>query len=204
MRCIATVLAIVFALLFAPRTAFGSSCVDLVRSAQAHEAAHEDDLAARRYTEAVTLDATCEKAWLGLAALRVRQGDGKEAERVAAVAFEHLPSVRVILVSLAHARWIQGRREDAERDLEAFVETASPDDARRTLHELSDWYAAEGKAPAQLAVWRRLFFLATSDPEKKEAQTMVKALVVIVSQADPVTSPVDKKGLRRVLAAKSL
>jgi tetratricopeptide (TPR) repeat protein len=185
------------------RKAFASSCAELVRSAETHETAREDDLAARRYTEAVTLDATCEKAWLGLAALRVRQGDGREAERVAAVAFEHLPSVRVILVALARARWLQGRREEAEHDLEAYLEHAPSDDARGVLRELSGWYSAEGKLPAQLAVWRRLLALATNETDKKEALTTVRALVVLVSHADPVTSPSRNDSALRRAAARA-
>src|SRR5437899_2808972 len=110
----------VLVLLFC-RTARATSCGELVRAAESNESAHEDDVAARRYTEALTLDSTCQRAYLGLAALRVRQGDGREAERVAALALDHIPTMRALLVSLARAKWIQGKREDAERDLEMYA-----------------------------------------------------------------------------------
>jgi hypothetical protein len=186
--------------LLAPKLASASSCVELVRLAEAHESAHEDDLAVRRYTEAVTLDATCQRGWLGLAALRLRHGDGREAERVATVGLEHIPTLHALLVSLARARWLQGRREDAERDLESFIERASPEEGRAALRELSGWYASEGKTPAQLGVWRRLLTLAADEASQKEARTMIRALVVLVSPADPVTAPPYASPVRRAAA----
>ncbi|MGH7298667.1 MAG: hypothetical protein ACRELB_27245, partial [Polyangiaceae bacterium] len=51
------------------------SSEELVRQARAHETAHEEDLAVRRYMEALELDPTTEAAWLGLVALRLRLGE---------------------------------------------------------------------------------------------------------------------------------
>ena len=68
--------------LAAPRTAAASSALELVRMAHVHETAREDDVAIRRYMEALALDATCEDAYLGLGALRARLGDLREADRV--------------------------------------------------------------------------------------------------------------------------
>lgn len=177
------------------RTARATSCSELVREAESHESAHEDDVAARRYTEALTLDATCQKAYLGLAALRVRQGDGREAERVVAALLDHIPTMRAALATLARAKWIQGKREEAEHDLEAYALDA--DDPRPVLRELAGWYAGEGKTPAQLAAWRRLLAL---DPESKEARAMVKALTLLVALADPVISPAFDTPVRRAIA----
>ena len=179
-------------LLFA-RTAHATTCGELVREAESHESAHEDDIAARRYTEALTLDSTCQKAYLGLAALRVRQGDGREAERVASVALDHIPSMREALAQLARGKWIQGKRDDAERDLESY---ARETDDRSAWRELAGWYEQEGKTPAQLGVWRRLLVL---DPDSKEARTMVKALALVVSLADPVTSPAHETPTRKLI-----
>jgi tetratricopeptide (TPR) repeat protein len=179
------------ALLFvvASRSASASTCQELVREARSHEAAREDDVAVRRYTEAIALDGTCEGAYAGLATLRTRQGDGREAERVASMALAHLPAFRWARVLLARAIWIQGRREEAEHVLDAFIETAPSDEARLAIRELSDWYASEGKAPAQLRVWRRYHSIAEQQGDvaaQKEARTMVLALMSIVAEADPV------------------
>jgi tetratricopeptide (TPR) repeat protein len=61
-------------------TAAASSADELVVQARAHEATHEDDIAVRRYSDALTLDPSNAEAWLGLGALRVRLGDLLEAE----------------------------------------------------------------------------------------------------------------------------
>ena len=75
-RAVATALAV---LMCAP-AARASSADDLVAQARDHEAANDDGVAARRYTEALSLDATHAGAWLGLGALRMRLGDAAEAE----------------------------------------------------------------------------------------------------------------------------
>ena len=59
-------LAIVLAVASAAGAAYGSSALELVRIAHAHEQANQDDLAVRRYMEALSLDPTCEEAYLGL------------------------------------------------------------------------------------------------------------------------------------------
>src|SRR4051812_20756901 len=81
------------ALAWAP-PARASSALELVRMARAHEVAKEDDLALRRYMEAIALDPTCEEAYLGLGALRARRGDLREADTVYSLALEHVPALR--------------------------------------------------------------------------------------------------------------
>ena len=97
-------------LLLAATPAQASSALDLVDIARAHEAAHEDDLAVRRYTEAIALDATCEEAYIGLGRLRARRGDLREAERVYNVALEHVPQLRAARVGRAYVRRALGAR----------------------------------------------------------------------------------------------
>jgi Flp pilus assembly protein TadD len=64
-------------------TAFASSSADeLVRQARAHEAAHDDAVAVRRYMEALSIEPRNAEAWIGLAALRMKMGEAAEAERV--------------------------------------------------------------------------------------------------------------------------
>jgi tetratricopeptide (TPR) repeat protein len=190
------------ALLASPAMARASDSVaELVRQARAHEEAHQDDLAARRYTEALALDPTDGEAYLGLAALRIRAGDAREAERVYSVALSHVPSLAAALAGRAEARWALGFREEAERDLEEY---ARGHEESAALRLLAGWYAEEGKMPAQLATWRRLRVLAARSGDaalEREAKTMVRALQLLVDAADPVLSPPDHAPTRAGLAA---
>src|SRR5262249_41928699 len=88
--------AVILAAAHAP--AATSSAAELVREARAHEAAREDELAIRRYSEALSIDPTYGDAYLGLGALRLRRGDAREAERVYSVALAHLPALTTALV----------------------------------------------------------------------------------------------------------
>jgi tetratricopeptide (TPR) repeat protein len=179
---------------------FASSADELVREARVHEADHKEELAMRRYTEALALDPTLGDAYLGLGELRARRGDAREAERVYSVALEHVPQLRAALLGRARARWAMGLHEDAERDLSAY---ASGGDEKASLRELAGWFGEDGRAPAQLAVWRRLVVVAerTSDaPLARESRTMVRALQILVGPADPVSAPNDGDDVRRALA----
>ncbi len=188
-----------------PRAArAATSCEELVRSGRAHEAAGEPEVALRRYTEAVTLDATCGPAYLGLGSLRLRMGDAREAEHVSDVALEHVPALRGAFELRARARWAQGRQDDAESDMLAYAERAS--DPRQTvaaLVELAAWYDKTRRVPAELACWRRI--LATVPPDDAamvaRARTMVRALEIFLGPADPVTSPSRRDLVRSVVAA---
>jgi hypothetical protein len=82
LRPLAAVSALVVVMVSSDRPAWASSALELVQSARAHERAHEEDLALRRYMEALSLDPTCEEAYLGLGSLRARRGDLRESERV--------------------------------------------------------------------------------------------------------------------------
>jgi tetratricopeptide (TPR) repeat protein len=190
-----------FALVAATGDARAAAAADeLVREARAHEAAHDDDVAVRRYTEALSLDPTSADAYLGLGALRLRLGDPREAERVYAMALEHVPALHKALVGRARARWALGRHDDAEQDLDAYA-TLEPDPS--ALRDLAAWYAEDGRTPAQLAAWRRLLAMATraSDaPLAREARRMVRALQILVGPADPATAPLDPDPTRRALA----
>ena len=175
-----------------------SSGDELVRQARAHEAVREDDVAARRYMEALSLEPTHQDAWLGLGALRLRIGEPAEAERVYDSALRRLPSLHRALWGRAHARWALGRRAEAEQDLATYATQENEVDA---LRELSDWYAADGRAPAQLSTWRQLLALAQDDAAQAEARRMVRALVILVDGADPAASPPYTDATRRGLSA---
>lgn len=179
--------------------AHASSALELVNIARAHEAAHDDDLAARRYTEALSLDPTCEEAYIGLGRLRARRGDLREAERVYNVALEHLPQLRAARIGRAHVRRALGARAEAIDDLLAGAE-----EDPAALRILAGWYGEEGQTPAQLAVWRRIIARAEATQDTAllhEARTTARALVILVGPADPAAQPAtDDKTFRRFVA----
>jgi tetratricopeptide (TPR) repeat protein len=188
------VLGIVLAVLLTASAASASTALDLVKLARAHEAAHEDDLALRRYMDALSLDSSCEEAYLGLGSLRTRRGDLYEAERVYSVALERMPQLRPARVSRAYVRRALGAHALAVEDLLAGLE-----DDVATLRILATWYGEDGQTPAQLAVWRRISARAEATQDValvQEARTMVRALVILVGPADPAASPPEDRGLR--------
>jgi tetratricopeptide (TPR) repeat protein len=178
-----------------------SSADELIRQARAHEAAHEEDVAARRYMEALTIAPMNADAWIGLAELRMKLGDPLEAERVYTSALDRVPSLSVALDGRARARWALGRHAEAEGDMESY---ATVDRSTAALKVLAAWYAADGRTPAQLTTWRRLLALATEiddAPLAHDARTMVRALVIVVDGADPASSPTQPDATRRALSA---
>lgn len=182
-----------------PRTAHASSALELVRIAHAHEVAKQDDLALRRYMDALSLDPTCEEAYMGLGSLRARRGDLREAERVYSLALEHLPGHRAARLARAYVRKALGARVEAMDDLLAGAE-----DDPAALRILASWYAEDGQTPAQLAVWRRILARAetTQDPHLlHEARTTVRALVILVGPADPAASPPTDDRIRKLVAS---
>jgi tetratricopeptide (TPR) repeat protein len=173
-----------------PRVACAmTSAEELVREARAHETSHKEELALRRYSDALALDPTLADAYMGLAELRARRGDAREAERVYSVALAHLPQLRAALAGRARARWAMGMHDAAQEDLSAY---AAQTDDLGALKELATWYGEDGKAPAQLATWRRLLWGAERAPDAalaREARVTVRALQIVVGPADPVSAP---------------
>jgi len=182
----------------APLARATPSADELVRQARAHEAAREEPVAARRYMEALTLDPASEDAWLGLGELRIRMGEAAEAERVFEAALRRVPTMRRAVQGRAHARWTLGRHAEAEADLSTY---ATQDGDLDALRELAGWYGVDGRTPAQLATWRQLMTLAPDDALQREARRMVRALVILVDGADPVSSPAGPDATRRGLAS---
>ena len=171
------------------------SSQELVRQAQARESAGEDDIAARRYTDAIGLDPTDRAAYLGLGALRLRHADAREAERVYDLGLARLPDFSAALRGRAEARWSAGDHRAAEKDLEACALRSG--DARM-YDELASWYATDGFYPAELALYRRL--LATGEAPDPKVAALVRALSILVGPADPATQPATNDPTRRGLA----
>jgi tetratricopeptide (TPR) repeat protein len=175
---------------------------DLVREARELEAAHEEDRAIRRYSDALALDPTYAAAYLGLADLRARRGDTREAERVYSVALEHIPALQVALVGRARVRRVLGEAREGDHDLERYL---SHEEDLSEMRELAGWYGEEGRVPAQLGMWRRLYATALRVGAEvavvREARAVVRALQLLVGEADPVVSPGGVDPVRRGLAA---
>lgn len=178
--------------------ASASNALELVRSARALEQRHDDDLALRRYMEALSLDPSCAEAYLGLGSLRARRGDLHEAERVYSAALERIPGLRAARTGRAHVRRALGANANAAEDLLAGAE-----DEIEALRILASWYGRDGQAPAQLSIWRTIFARAEALQRLdvlREARTMIRALVIVVDTADPAAFPPDERGLRRTVS----
>lgn len=180
------VVAIFLASMLAVTRASASSALELVKIAHAHEIAHEDDIAIRRYMEALALDPGCLEAYAGLGDLRGRRGDLHEAERVYSVALEHFPQERSLRVARAHVRRALGATGLARNDLLVGAGDDVP-----ALRLVAGWHGEDGQTPAQLAVWRHLGVVAEATGDVallKEARTMIRALVILVGAADPAAA----------------
>jgi tetratricopeptide (TPR) repeat protein len=182
-------------------SASASSVMDLVLEARELEAAHQEDRAIRRYTEALELDPTCAPAYLGLADLRARRGDTREAERVYSVALSHVPGLYAALVGRARVRRVLGAAREGNMDLELYL---NHEEDLAAMKELATWYADDGRPAAALATWRRIFVTtmrAGADPALvREAKATVRALQLLVSPADPVVAPADTDPVRQGMA----
>lgn len=165
--------------------------------AKGYEASHQEEIALRRYMDALALDPLCVEAYLGLGSLRARRGDLREAERVYNVALEHVPSLREARLARAHVRRALGATDEAIDDLYGAADEL---DALRTA---AAWYGEDGKTPAQLAVWRKILARAEASQLPalaKEARTMVRALVILVGPADPAAAPSGERSMRKTLS----
>jgi tetratricopeptide (TPR) repeat protein len=188
-------IALAVAVSFGAGDARASTALDLVRIAQVHEQAHEDEIALRRYMEALSLDPMCEEAYLGLGSLRARRGDLREAERVYSVALAHMPQLRAARTARAYLRHALGANQEAIDDL-----LSGNEDDVAALKILASWYGEDGQTPAQLGVWRRILARAEATRDGallREARMMVRALVILVGPADPAAAPPEPGELRR-------
>jgi Flp pilus assembly protein TadD len=191
----------VLALLAPPSIARASaSSTALVEQARAHERVHEDEIAIRRYSDAIRLDPTDGDAYLGLGALRIRMGDAREAERVFASALVNVPTLTKARAGRARAHRAMGLRDQA---WEEMLEYAAHEEDIAALRELATWQQTDEQLPALLATWRAIFAIATRKEDAalaKEARTMVRALQIVIAPADPATSPTDPSGVRASMA----
>lgn len=178
-------------------SAKASSADELLASARRLELAHDDELAARRYNEALALDGSLSEAWLALGALRTRQGDHREAERVYAVCVARLPGLQAARLAHAESLHALGRTDEAVNEIETLAR-AVPRERRR----VALWYSEEGRFPAALAMWRLVLARAVVDHDDEtvaEARSMVRALVLVAKPFDPAAYPAGDSRVRQML-----
>jgi tetratricopeptide (TPR) repeat protein len=151
--------------------------------------------------DALSVDPLSASAWIGLGSLRMMLDDPEEAERVYTAAIDHIPTLAPALAGRARARWKLGKHRAAEIDMQRYTDETSDQGAMR---ELSSWYSTDGRLPAELALWRRLQAMAIGRDDSVavgEARSMILALMLLVSTADPVSQPVEPDRTRADLAA---
>lgn len=189
----------VVALVFAGE-ARASSVDELIASAERQIAQGNEDVALRRYTDAVTLDRSCERCYLGLGALREKRGDFPEALRVYTVGLANRAEGAKLRIARAGALWRVGQREEAVKELEEAAARGGGVDALRAL---AARYRELKRVPAELAVVRRIARIAERDGNealKQEMSVLAAALSLVAASLDPVGQPAAPDAARRALA----
>ncbi len=180
--------------------AHASSVDELLASAARHVAAGDEEVALRRYTDALELDPTCEACYLGLGSLREKRADWGEADRVYTAGLVRRVAPAPLLAARARARWAGGRRAEAASDLE---EAMDRDPTAEGLRRLIAYEGELHRAPGQLRAARRLLALGEAQGDAtlvREARVLVAALVIVADSLDPVARPVKPDAARRALA----
>jgi len=148
--------------------------------------------ALREYTETIAIDSTLGDAYLRLGALRERMGDAREAELVYAEAIRLGDSRAQAFIQRSHLNRALGRSDAAISDLQAAVEL---EPQREALQELALHYVEARAWVAALATFRRIASSAQQSgdgPALESALLEIRALRVLVAEADPSTAPVKK------------
>lgn len=174
---------------------------ELVRQGKSHEAQGDPETAISRYLEALKLDPTFGPGYLALADLYERRGDVVEAERTYATGLDHVNVFIEGYSARAKLRMRLGRAMEAARDREAACALAPTDVA--LARSLVDAYVAANALPAALGASRRMLFAAIEAKDAAsvtEARLVVRALGLLVGDADPVVAGRDRGPLRRALS----
>ena len=169
-----------------PRAWGTTAAAELTRQGKEHVRVGHDELAVRRFVDALALDPSYGPAYLELGAARERAGDVREAEVIYGVALEHVPGFVDAFKARAALLWRNGERERALPDLEAASRLLEDTDI---LTELSDRYVETRAWPAALATWRKIFDRAEragDAPKTREAVTHIRALSILSAELDPV------------------
>ena len=180
-----------------------AQATELTRQGREHASRGENDIATRRYLDAIHFDPTYGAAYLGLGALQEAAGDPREAERTYATGLDHVTGFAEAHRARARLRIRQKRAAEAVADLEAATGLAPTDLAM--LRELGSAYVSAGALPAALAVMRRVAAIAGAAGEAQiagEARVSGRALSLLLGAVDPVAAGgVGRGPVRSALAA---
>ncbi|MFO0974140.1 MAG: tetratricopeptide repeat protein [Phycisphaerae bacterium] len=116
----------------------------LCRTAELMEARGLTQEAIGELNRAISLDPTCDTAYLQLARIRARSGDLATAEKLIADVLRRNPAQRTAKLELGTVRFMQGKFDDAAALLQESL-VLNPDTAR-THYWLGRVYAAKGDA----------------------------------------------------------
>src|SRR4051812_4714824 len=172
----------------------GQAASELTRQGLEHAHEGNDDLAVRRFVEALSLDAHHGPAYLALGAARERAGDLEEAARTYDLAIANIPGFAAAYRARAALRRRMGEQDGELADLEtATAITETPEG----LRELAARYVESKAWPAALATWRKIAQLAqqhNDEPARREAAMKARALALLSGELDPVTGGAAERG----------
>lgn len=169
-----------------------SSSALLVQQGEVSEAEGDELAALKRYADALTLDATNDKAYLRLGSLRAKRNELLEAEGVFDVGISRVPGAVDLYLGRARVRRLRGRGAEASDDLRRASVLEGPTSSPRELSIAREAIAlarAQNMQATELAAWRRVLAIAHArgdDALAKEASVQARALGVFVGDVDPV------------------
>jgi tetratricopeptide (TPR) repeat protein len=167
-----------------PRAPMKSGAEELADRGRRLEEAQRYTEAITAYSESIKLDPSRGETLLALAKLRMRLGESNEAELLLSSAARYASFAAEALTLRAHLRQVQGRPQEAAKDLENAARL-SPDDVART-QELSAMYAARGAWPPALSLWRRAAAVSREADTDRQTKLQVRALTLLSAELDPV------------------
>ncbi len=197
-------LLLAIATLFTCSSAWAAGADSLLTLARGAEREGELHRAVRYYSDAVQLDPSRPEPYEGLATVRMKLGDAREAERILTTALIHVPRHVEFLEARARVRKALGWNEAALSDMESFARNR---DTRDAWLAYSQFCAEAGQLPSQLGTWRRLRrdARAMEGSLNRDAERWVKALQILVREADPViTPPFGEDPIRQALRSIAL
>ena len=161
--------------------------------------------AAQSFIDALAVDATYGDAYLELGKLRESLGDPKEAERVYAMALEHIPGFTEAHLARSALFSRSGQRDAAFADLRRALEQRPRDlDVLGALVETSIRFKA---LPQALGFTRRRKAIALADGNDavhREAFVTELALIRLLDETDPVVAGKNETGVRALLAKRAV
>lgn len=174
---------------------------ELTDAAEEQQRAGHGDVAAQRFRQAIEIDSTFGRAYLGLGALRVAEGDLVEAERTYSAGLEHIAGFTEGFVGRASVRRRLDKRQGVVSDLESALSFA-PTDTKIAL-ELVNAAIRIGNLPFALGVARRAWRIADAAGDAasaRDARLSIRALQILIADLDPVGAANVDSPVRRAIA----